>query len=189
MLGLRHYKKTAIDLFQGDLTEFVCDAMVTAANEQLAEGGGVDGAIRRVGGPSVADECRNIGHCPVGQAVVTKAGHLPAKGLIHCVGPVWRGGQSGEADHLRSAYERSLSLALQNHWAHIAFPSVSTGAFAFPVREAAELALTTIKHYLDRIENSSRPRRISFVLFDRDTYQAYQKALFQIFPELEEAGP
>ena len=189
MLGLRHYKKIAIDLFHGDIIEFVCDAMVTAANEQLAVGGGVDGAIHKAGGPSLFEECQQIGHCPVGQCVATTPGRLPAKGLIHAVGPIWRGGNFAEEQLLRSAYVSSLALATQRIWPHIAFPSISTGAYAFPVEKAAPVAMRAVKEYLDQEKVTTNLRRITFVLFDRETYQTYQKALFEIFPELDEASP
>ncbi len=186
MLGLRHYRKTAIDLFQGDITEFVCDVMVTAANESLAGSGGVDGAIHRVGGPAVAEACRKLGHCPTGHAVLTVAGHLPAQALIHAVGPIWSGGSSEEDTLLQSAYLHSLKLAVDHKLPHIAFPSISTGAHHFPLDRAASLVMKTFRSFLDQQASQERPRRITMVLFDKAHHQSFQKALFEVFPEQEE---
>ncbi|MFW7381805.1 MAG: O-acetyl-ADP-ribose deacetylase [Oligoflexus sp.] len=183
MLGIRRYRSVAIDLFQGDITSFVCDAMVNAANESLAGGGGVDGAIHRAGGPTILEECRQIGRCPTGQAVKTNAGQLPAKILIHAVGPRWRGGEEGEADLLASAYQTSLQLAIESACEHIAFPSISTGVYGFPIDQAAGLAMDAIKDFLDQ-QNSFR--RITFVQFSLDDYKVYQQALFHSFPEMSE---
>lgn len=183
MLGLRQYRGTAIDIFQGDITSFVCDAMVNAANAALRGGGGVDGAIHRVGGPSILQECEHIGRCDTGQAVVTTAGQLPAKKLIHTVGPVWQGGAAGEAELLAAAYHNSLKAAAELRLLHIAIPSISTGAYSYPLAEAAAVAMQSIQAFCD-----SRPRslrRVTMVLFDSVTYKAYQKALFNCFPELE----
>lgn len=185
MLGLRHFRGCAIDLFQGDITEFVCDAMVNAANSSLGDGGGVAGAIHRVGGPSILAACEAIGSCPTGEARLTTAGQLPCQRVIHTVGPIWKGGQDGEADLLRSAYRESLRLAATHELRHVAFPSISTGAYSYPLDQAAPLALKTVKDFLTAAE-SGHLRRITFVLFDRAHYQSYQKALFTIFPEEDE---
>ncbi len=184
MLGLRHYRSTAVDLFQGDITSFVCDLMVNAANEGLVGGGGVDGAIHRVGGPSIAAACLALGHCATGSAVLTEAGLLPAKKIAHAVGPVWRGGGHGEAAALRSVYLSCLTLAVEHQLRHVALPSISTGAFAYPLEAAASIALSSVREFLDA--HPSVLRRITFVLFDRPHYQTYQKALFKIFPETDE---
>ncbi len=183
MLGLRHYRGTAIDLFQGDITSFVCDAMVNAANSSLRGGGGVDGAIHLVGGPSILEECVQIGSCETGQAVITTAGLLPARHVIHTVGPMWRGGQEREAELLQSAYQNSLLLAAEWKLLHVAIPSISTGIYAYPVTEAAKIAMQTIRGFCETKPKALR--RITLVLFDGDTYKAYQKALFTTFPEAE----
>ncbi len=185
MLGLRHFRGSAIDLFQGDITEFVCDVMVNAANESLGGGGGVDGAIHRAGGPSILAACREIGGCPTGQAVITGAGSLPAQRVIHAVGPIWKSGKEGEAALLESAYRSSLQLAAQHGLKHIALPSISTGVYGYPIEKAAPLALQVVMGFLEE----SPPgllRRITFVLFDRTQYQVFQKALFATFPEAAE---
>jgi O-acetyl-ADP-ribose deacetylase (regulator of RNase III) len=187
MLGLRHYRGTAIDLFQGDITSFVCDAIVNAANSSLLGGGGVDGAIHRVGGPSILEECRKIGHCATGQAVVTTAGQLPAKKLIHTVGPIWKGGKDSEAELLASAYRTSLTLAAELQLLHVAFPSISTGVYSYPLGEAAGIAMQTMKSFCE--QKPQALRRITMVLFDSETYKAYQKALFTSFPEAEGDEP
>jgi O-acetyl-ADP-ribose deacetylase len=188
MLGLRHFRRTAVDLFQGDITSFVCDGIVNAANESLAGGGGVDAAIHSRGGPRILEECRSIGRCPTGEAVITTAGELPAKSVIHTVGPVWRGGQAGEAALLRSAYQESLVLAREHSLAHIAFPSISTGVYGYPVEAAAEVALTAVRDSLT-VAAPGTWRRVTFVLFDSETYKAYQHALFKLFPERDEDKP
>lgn len=180
MLGIRRYRSVAIDLFQGDITGFACDAMVNAANEALAGGGGVDGAIHRAGGPAIMEECRKIGRCPTGQAVATTAGKLPAKIVIHTVGPIWKGGQDSEPELLAQAYRNSLSLASEAGCQHIAFPSISTGVYGYPIEQAAAVAMQTVKEFLDQ---PNQLRRITFVLFSKPDYEVYQKALFNIFPE------
>jgi len=183
MLGLRHYNGTAIDLFQGDITSFVCDAMVNAANSSLAGGAGVDGAIHQVGGPEILRDCQQLGSCPIGEAVLTGAGKLPAKKLIHAVGPIWQGGSHQEAELLRSTYLSSLKIAAEHRFLHIALPSISTGAYRFPVDQAALIAMRTIREFCD--EKPQALRRVTLVLFDSETYKAYQKSLFTVFPETE----
>ena len=182
MLGIRHYQGIAIDLFQGDLTEFVCDGMVNAANESLAGGGGVDGAIHRAGGPSIMEECKVIGHCPTGEAVITSAGKLPAKKVIHTVGPVWKDGKSGEAEALEKAYISSLKIAHEQQLRHVAFPSISTGVYAFPIADAAKVAIKAIQKYIDEQENSA-VKRVTLVLYNRDDHNVYQDELFAQIPE------
>ena len=182
MLGIRHYKGLALDLFEGDLTEFVCDVMVNAANESLAGGSGVDGAIHQAGGPSIMEECQSIGKCPTGEAVMTNAGKLPAQKLIHTVGPIWKDGASGEEDLLKNAYLSSLRLANKEKMRHIAFPSISTGAYGYPVQEAAKVAFKAFKQFAD--ENSDfHTKRITIVLFSRADHNVYQDELFAQFPE------
>lgn len=170
---------TEIRLAQGDITTFEVDAIVNAANSSLAGGGGVDGAIHRAGGPAVmADLDRRYGrsrHCPTGSAVVSDAGDLPARVVIHAVGPVWRGGSSGEPDLLASAYRTSLDLAADEGCRTIALPSISTGIYRYPVEEAAAIALRTVEDWIaghpDALES------ITFVLFSAATLAAFERAL------------
>lgn len=183
MLGIRRHRGAAIDLWQGDLTTFVCDAMVNAANEALAGGGGIDGAMHRVGGPSLLAECRQHGHCPTGSAVITSAGDLPAQWVVHAVGPRWQGGGAGEAELLTSAHHAALSLAEAHGARHIAFPAISTGAYGYPVGAAARLALESVKSWLDqRSPDTNAVRRISFALYSKEHYFIFQDALFALFP-------
>jgi len=163
-----------IDIVQGDITKVEVDAIVNAANEGLRGGGGVDGAIHRAGGPSIIEECRKIGHCPTGLAVVTTAGRLPAKHVIHTVGPVWRGGGRNEPELLRSAYENSLRLAEDKKLTSIAFPSISTGVYGYPIELAAPIALGAA---LDRFEQGTGLERIVFVLFSESDYKTYLAAI------------
>jgi O-acetyl-ADP-ribose deacetylase len=169
---------TGIRLVQGDITRVVVDAMVNAANSSLAGGGGVDGAIHRVGGPAVmADLERRYGrarHCPTGSAVVSDAGQLPARIVIHAVGPVWRGGTSGEAEALASAYRTSLDLAGREGCRTVAFPSISTGIYGYPVDLAAPIALQTVDAWL--AANPDALDSITFVLFSPDSREAFERA-------------
>lgn len=164
----------------GDITKVAADAIVNAANSSLLGGGGVDGAIHRAGGPSILEECRRIGGCPTGEARITGAGRLAARYVIHAVGPVWRGGGRGEAEQLASAYRWSLRLAEEHGLRSVAFPSVSTGAYGYPVAEAARVALKTVAAYLREAGASSPLREVVFVLFDERTLRAYEEALQEL---------
>ena len=139
---------TTIALAVGDITKESTDAIVNAANSGLRGGGGVDGAIHRAGGPAIMAECRQIGYCPTGQAVITTGGNLKARYVIHTVGPVYRGGTKGEAGLLRSAYRTSLMLAAQRGLKSVAFPAISAGIYGYPLHEAARIALTTTIEFL-----------------------------------------
>ena len=163
-----------IEVVQGDITTFAVDAIVNAANESLLGGGGVDGAIHNAAGPELLEECRKIGGCPTGEARLTKGYNLLAKYVIHTVGPVWQGGHAREDELLASCYRHSLSLALRSGIRTIAFPSISTGAFGFPVDRAARIAVDEVERFL-----ASYPQfdRISFVCFDRNTFDAYDAAV------------
>jgi O-acetyl-ADP-ribose deacetylase (regulator of RNase III) len=169
-------------VIQGDITERTTDAIVNAANSGLMGGGGVDGAIHRAGGPAILDECKQIvarqGRLPTGRAVITTGGNLPAKYVIHTVGPVWRGGNRGEADLLESAYRESLGLAAAKGLASVSFPSISTGAYGYPVAEAAGIAIRTAASFLS--EQATSVREVVFVLFDQATCQAYSSALEEL---------
>ena len=135
----------SIRVWQGDITTLAVDAIVNAANESLLGGGGVDGAIHRAAGPGLLAECRTLGGCPTGQARITAGHHLPARHVIHTVGPVWRGGGQGEAELLASAYRESLALARAQGLHTIAFPAISTGVYGYPAAEAAAIAVRTIR--------------------------------------------
>lgn len=169
--------KGTLSLVQGDITREETDAIVNAANSRLAGGAGVDGAIHQAGGPSIMDECRKIGGCPTGQAVITSGGALKAKYVIHTVGPVYRGGASGEAELLRSAYLESLKLASARKLRSIAFPAISTGVYSYPLAEAAHIALKTAVDYLGEHEDIEL---IRFVLYGRETYDAFVKEIRKI---------
>jgi O-acetyl-ADP-ribose deacetylase (regulator of RNase III) len=172
------FKYGRIVLVEGDITRQRADAIVNAANSSLLGGGGVDGAIHRAGGPEIVDECmriaRKIGRLPPGQAVITTAGRLPAKKVIHTVGPVWNGGGHKEAETLASCYRESLRLAKKHGLRSVAFPSISTGAFGYPREEAAKVALGTIAGFLDREEGVEQA---TFVLWGRSALDTYGKAL------------
>ena len=162
-------------LVEGDITRQAAEAIVNAANEALRGGGGVDGAIHRVGGPSIMAECRQIGRCPTGQAVVTGAGNLPARHVIHTVGPIWEGGRKGEENLLASAYGNCLIKASELGLKSIVFPSLSTGAYGYPLAQAARVALRTIVGRLQIAPGSLQT--VTFCLFGREALKAYEDAL------------
>lgn len=167
-----------ISLIQGDITEISADVIVNAANSELIGGGGVDGAIHRVGGPSIMIELNRIrpkGGCPAGAAVLTKAGALPAKFVAHAVGPIWRGGGFQESEALAGAYRASLKLAVEKNAARVSFPSLSTGAFGYPVNKAAPAALFAVARFLK--ESPGTLREVVFVLFDGEVLRAYERSL------------
>jgi O-acetyl-ADP-ribose deacetylase (regulator of RNase III) len=171
--------KTEVSAIRGDITSQNTGAIVNAANPSLMGGGGVDAAIHGAGGPAILEACKEIvarrGRLPTGQAVITTGGNLKAQYVIHTVGPVWHGGSGNEAELLRSAYCECLKLATKNKLASISFPSISTGAYGYPVAEAAEVAVSTVVSFLK--EQSTSLRHVVFVLFDSRTYQSYYSAL------------
>lgn len=171
--------QASLSLIQGDITQVEIDAIVNAANSGLMGGGGVDGAIHRAGGPRILEECKKIvsnqGRLPAGKAVITTGGNLKAGFVIHTVGPVWYGGSRNEAETLAGAYRESLRLAEKNNLAGVAFPSISTGAYGYPVDEAALIALKTVINFLET--EASSVKKVVFVLFDRFTYESYRQAL------------
>lgn len=173
---------TKLELVIGDITGQDCEAIVNAANSRLAGGGGVDGAIHRRGGPTIKEETRGKypQGCPTGSAVITGAGRLPARYVIHAVGPVWNGGQAGEAEKLFAAYHSSLELALEYSCHSIAFPSLSTGAYRYPLNLAAPAALNCV---LGLLAKHQAPALVRFVLFDAKTYEFYEAALKELRPE------
>lgn len=159
---------------EGDITTESTDAIVNAANSQLIGGGGVDGAIHRAGGPSIMQACYKIGSCPTGKAVITTAGKLKAKYIIHTVGPIYRGGNKGEADLLKSAYLESLKIASSKKLKSISFPAISTGAYGYPIQKAAHIALQTTIEYL---QEHSDIKLVRFILYDQHTYEIFKKEL------------
>ena len=171
--------QTKLAIIQGDITKQTTDAIVNATNPSLMGGGGVDGAIHRAGGPAILEECKQIvakqGRLPTGKAVITTGGNLKSKYVIHTVGPVWRGGSRNEAELLASAYRESLTVAAENKLASISFPSISTGAYGYPVAEAARIALRTAASFLE--EQATSIKEVTFVLFDSRTYESYHSAL------------
>lgn len=166
-----------IALVKGDITEIEIDAIVNAANSSLMGGGGVDGAIHRKGGPQILEDCKEIrrtcGECPPGQAVITGAGGLPAKKVIHTVGPIWKGGDQKEAEILANCYRNSIQLALDNKLHKIAFPNISTGVYRFPKKRAAEIAIQTVKEFEDHPDLEE----VVFVCFDEENYHLYKDIL------------
>ncbi|MBP6875642.1 MAG: O-acetyl-ADP-ribose deacetylase [Candidatus Eisenbacteria bacterium] len=173
----RDGKPRVIELTRGDITREAVDAIVNAANSGLRGGGGVDGAIHRAGGPAIMEECRTIGGCPTGDARITTGGLLKARFVIHAVGPVYRDGTRGEDDLLAGAYRRSLTLADENQVKTIAFPSISTGAYGFPIERAAPIALRTVGGHL---AGETRVKLVRFVLFSAGDLAVYQRALAEI---------
>jgi O-acetyl-ADP-ribose deacetylase (regulator of RNase III) len=184
--GNMQYKvgRTSIKIVQGDITEQETEAIVNAANPSLMGGGGVDGAIHRKGGPSILEECKKIratqypDGLPTGKAVITTAGKLKAKYVIHTVGPIWRGGGEGEADLLAQAYRSCLELAASRGIKSIAFPSISTGAYGYPIAEASRVALRAIKEFL---EEKPFFDEVVLVLFSKDALKVYEEAAAEIF--------
>ena len=170
--------KNRIGIVEGDITKTGADAIVNAANNSLLGGGGVDGAIHRAAGPELLEETRKVGGCPTGEARVTKGYRLPAKWVIHTVGPVWHGGDKGEAALLASAYRESLKVATEHKLTSISFPSISTGAFGYPLAEAAQLALTTVASFLR--EETTSLKEVVFVLFYPRAYEGYCLALKEL---------
>jgi O-acetyl-ADP-ribose deacetylase (regulator of RNase III) len=173
-----------LQLVKGDITDIKADAIVNAANSTLLGGGGVDGAIHRKGGPKILEECKRIratqwpDGLPTGKAVITSGGNLKAKYVIHTVGPVWLGGFHVEAELLKQAYRNSLKLAVSNGLKTVAFPSISTGAYGYPIEEASLIAVKTVKDFL---EKDDRLERVIFVLFSDKDFQIYQKAAENLF--------
>ncbi|MBO0696428.1 MAG: O-acetyl-ADP-ribose deacetylase [Verrucomicrobia bacterium] len=163
-----------IELVRGDITKLDVDAIVNAANSTLLGGGGVDGAIHRAAGPELLAECRTLGGCRPGEARITRGYRLPARFVIHTVGPVWRGGKRGEPEILANCYGSSLHLAVENGIKTIAFPAISCGAYGYPIPDAARIAVKTVRDFLataDKID------KVIFALWDEEIYDAYREAL------------
>ena len=169
---------TIIQLMQGDITSLTIDAVVNAANTSLMGGSGVDGAIHRAGGRRILEECIQIGGCEVGEAVITTAGNMQAKYVIHTVGPIWHGGSQHEPELLRNAYWTSLNVAKQNNVRSIAFPNISTGVYRFPKKQAAQIAWDTTNEFLT--SNPNALDKVVFICFDDENHQIYQQILDNI---------
>ncbi|MEX0860764.1 MAG: O-acetyl-ADP-ribose deacetylase [Cucumibacter sp.] len=163
-----------IRVIKGDITTLVVQAIVNAANEQLSDGAGVNGAIHRAAGPGLAAECARLGGCQTGDAKITGGYQLPARHVIHAVGPVWEGGGAGEADMLAACYHRALELAQEFGCKTVAFPAISTGVFGYPKREAAKVAITSVSDWL---ADNQTIERVIFCCFDRETAEIYAALL------------
>ena len=159
---------------RADITELEVDAIVNAANSSLLGGGGVDGAIHRAAGPALVEECQTLGGCRTGDAKITRGYALPARHIIHTVGPVWRGGRPAEGESLASCYRRCLEVALENAVSTIAFPSISTGAYGYPIEEAAAIAVSSVREFLN---NSPKPIEVIFCCFSDRDLAAYERCL------------
>ena len=177
-------------IIQGDLTQQDTDAIVNAANPSLMGGGGVDGAIHQAGGPAILEECKQIvsrqGRLPTGKAVITTGGNLKARYVIHTVGPIWHGGNKREPELLASAYRESLKLAADNSLTSLSFPSISTGAYGYPVSVAAKVAISAVITFLQ--QSTTSLREVVFVLFDPQTFRAYSSALNEVTRQGNQRG-
>jgi O-acetyl-ADP-ribose deacetylase (regulator of RNase III) len=180
--------KTKLELIRGDITRLKADVIVNAANSGLLGGGGVDGAIHRAAGPELLEECTRIaagrryvpgGPCPAGDAVITGAGKLPCKRVIHTVGPIWRGGGKGEPELLASCYRKSLLLAHNEGFKTIAFPNISTGVYSYPKDKAAAVAVETVRKTL---EETPKIEKVIFAVFDDENYRIYSELLGTVIP-------
>jgi O-acetyl-ADP-ribose deacetylase (regulator of RNase III) len=165
---------TRIEIERADITKLEVDAIVNAANTTLLGGGGVDGAIHRAAGPELVAECRRLGGCAPGDAKITQGYRLPARFVIHTVGPVWHGGKRGEPETLANCYRNSLQLAAQNGIKTLAFPAISCGAYGYPLEQAAQIAVKTTREFLS---NDSTIEKVIFAVFIEDLYQAYCRLL------------
>jgi O-acetyl-ADP-ribose deacetylase (regulator of RNase III) len=170
--------KDRIEILQGDITKMEVDAIVNAANSSLLGGGGVDGAIHRAAGPELLAETRKIGGCPTGEARVTKGYRLPAKWVIHTVGPIWSGGNRNEDDLLASCYRNSFKAAIEIGAVTVAFPSISTGAFRFPLERAVNIALRETRSFL---QTNQSIKKVIFVCFGTEVHKRYQRLFKEVF--------
>ena len=178
--------QTQLELIQGNVIESEVDAIVNAANAELTKGSGLDAAIRDAGGEEINRACEEIiqneGVCPPGKVVITTGGNLHAGYVIHAVGPIWQDGNSGEPEQLANCYKNSLQLAVNNGIQSIAFPAISTGNYRYPIEKAADVALTTVKAFVEQAHQNSEmvPERIQFVLFDEEAYKCYVNAFSEL---------
>lgn len=166
------YKNVKIEIVKSDITQIQTDAIVNAANSRLLGGGGVDGAIHRAGGPIILEQCKKIGGCPTGEARITVAGNMPSKYVIHTVGPIYKDGKSNENVFLYNAYYNSLKLASEYNLKTIAFPSISTGVYGYPINEAVKIAFDAMKEFIDQNDGIEK---VVFVLFSQEDYDLYAK--------------
>ena len=166
--------KERIELIEGDITKLDVDAIVNAANSSLLGGGGVDGAIHYAAGPQLVEECAKLGGCPTGEAKLTKGYRLPARHVIHTVGPIWRGGNNGEPAKLANCYRNSMQIAADNGFATIAFPAISTGVYGYPLQEAAQIAINQVIECLNEMPSI---KKVIFVLFGRKNFDIYTDIL------------
>ena len=166
--------KNRIEIHKGDITKLKVDAIVNAANTSLLGGGGVDGAIHRAAGPELLEFNRKLGGCPTGEAKISPGFNLPAKYIIHTVGPVWNGGKNNEDTLLANCYKKSLRLAVENKAKTIAFPAISTGVYRFPLERATKIAVSEVKKFLEKNETIEK---VIFVCFDEETYEVYENIL------------
>jgi len=179
-----HIGKAMLRLVVGDIADQDTDAVVTAAHWRLNKGAGTDGTIHSKGGPKIYEECKQIGGCPIGDAVITTGGNLKARYVIHAVGPVWRGGDEHEPELLASAYGRSLQVAAEHNLHSISFPSISTGAFGYPIRLAAPVALKTIIEFLEcKQHNFDEIRLVLYTREDENAYATFARVLTQLLSE------
>jgi O-acetyl-ADP-ribose deacetylase (regulator of RNase III) len=169
-----------LKVLEGDITRQKVDAVVNAANSSLLGGGGVDGAIHRAAGPELLAECRTLGGCPAGEARITRGYRLPARHVIHTVGPVWQGGDAGEEELLANCYRNSLTLLREHGLRSVAFPAISCGAYGFPIDRAAAIAVAEIRSFL---EADAGLERVLVVCFGRDVYDSYHDVLADLVPE------
>jgi O-acetyl-ADP-ribose deacetylase (regulator of RNase III) len=177
---IKKIPENKIEVIQGDITKLTVDAIVNAANNSLLGGGGVDGAIHKAGGKAILEECKKIrdrqGGCKTGEAVITTAGNLPARYVIHTVGPIWKGGKAGEEEKLRNCYKNSLKLALEKGLKTIAFPNISTGVYGFPKKAAASIAVEEVSNFL---QEHGEIEKVIFVCFNHENYKYYVNLLVQ----------
>lgn len=166
--------RARIELLRGDITQCEVDAIVNAADELLLGGGGVDGAIHRAAGPQLLHECRTLGGCPTGQAKITKGYDLPARYVIHTVGPIYRDGHHGEPELLAGCYRESMKLAKTHECRSIAFPAISCGVYGYPIEDASQIAVRTVAEFLSE---NDRPERVIFVLFGTSDFEVYGRAV------------
>lgn len=170
--------KERVEIVEGDITKQNVDAIVNAANTSLLGGGGVDGAIHRAAGPELLEECKKLGGCPTGGAKITKGYRLPAKYVIHAVGPIYRDGKHGEPELLASCYRNCFNLAVENGIKTIAFPAISTGAYGYPLEEATKIAMNETKKFL---ESNQSVEKVVFVCFGKNAFEVYEKVFEEVF--------
>ncbi|MBN2427060.1 MAG: O-acetyl-ADP-ribose deacetylase [Deltaproteobacteria bacterium] len=171
-----------MEIVQGDITKLKVDAIVNAANNSLLGGGGVDGAIHRGAGPKLLEECRTLGGCPTGEARITRGYSLPSRFVIHTVGPIWKGGGCGEDEKLAGCYRNSLKLAEENGCRRVAFPSISTGVYGFPIQRASRIAIGEVKTFLETARSVEKVIFVCFSTQDQKVYQQTMKELVNTSP-------